>query len=268
MYYVRKLKPNDRFWGLLIPFTFLLITAIIWVLYGIELAAYTLSGLTGLLVLFNLVVFFRTKNPGILVVVLFNISEMVMFANFPGLAEGSQLARLSLVVTVFLLLVVQFLTATRRIKWRGTELFELAGMAVGDTGNGYTPRPRPAGMTDVSREELLRFAKFFTRHQIGVAFVEPKRVVFVPVVAGTEYGYILGIKNRYQSETYVSIEDDGHVTVQITQRDYLYFQQDLAFDQLCQALGDTLIEFVDLFSTGQGVRIIDRMNTLKIDFFS
>jgi len=270
MYYVRKLKPNDHFWGLLIPFSFALITGILWVLVGIETAMYTLSGLIGLVALYNLLVFLRTKNPGILVVVMFNIAEVVLIASVPDLIQhgGRQLPQLSLIVTIFLMIVVQFLAKTRRIKWRGTELFELAGMAVDETGNGYTARPRPAGLAEVSREDLLRFANFFTRHQIGIVFVEPKRVVFVPVVAGTEYGFILGIKNRYQSETYIAFEDDGHVSVQITQSDYLNFQQNLAFDQLCQALGDTVVEFLDLFTSGQRVRILDRMNMLKVSYFA
>jgi hypothetical protein len=271
MYYIRKLKPNNYFWGLLIPFSFLLVTAIAWVLIGRDLAFYILSGLLGLYTLYSLAVFLRTRNPGYLVVVLFNLCETVLAASAPSALEGGpgrQVALLFLIMTYFLMVVVGFLTATRRIKWRGSEVFELAGMAVGETGNGYTARPKPAGKTEYSREDLLRFANFVSRHQIGMVYIEPKRVVFVPVVAGTEYAFILGLKNRYQSETYVAFEEDGRVSVQITQRDYLNFQEDLNFDQLCQSLGDLFVEFIDLYQTNQGVRIIDRMNALKFPYYS
>jgi hypothetical protein len=271
MYYIRKLKPNNYFWGLLIPFSFLLITAIIWVLIGLEFAMYTLSGLLGLYSLYSLAVFLRTKNPGFLVVFLFNLSEAAAAASVPSALEGGtgrQLALISIIVMYFSFVVVVFLTATRRIKWRGTEVFELTGMAVNETGNGYTARPRPAGRTEFSRDDLLRFASFVSRHQIAITFIEPQRVVIVPVVAGTEYPFILGLKNRYHSETFVAFEEDGHVSVQITQGDYLNFQEDLAFDQLCQSLGDLFVEFVELFRSGQGVRIIDRMNALKISYYS
>jgi hypothetical protein len=271
MYYVRKLKPNNYFWGLLIPFSYLLITAIIWVLFDVDLAMYMLAGLLGLYSLYSLAVLLRTKNPGFLVVFLFNLFEAIAAASIPGALEGGPGRRITLIAVItmyFLLIVVAFLTATRRIKWRGSEVFELAGMAVDETGDGYTARPRPAGMTELSREDLLRFARFATRHQIGMAYIEPKRVVFVPVVAGTEYAFILGLKSRYQSETYVAFEGNGHVSVQITQRDYLNFQEDLEFDQLCQALGDLFVEFVELFRTGKGVRIIDRMDALKFPYYS
>jgi hypothetical protein len=66
----------------------------------------------------------------------------------------------------------------------------------------------------------------------------------------------------------VAFEEDGHVSVQITQRDYLNFQEDLNFDQLCQSLGDLFVEFIDLYRTKQGVRILDRMNALKFPYYA
>jgi hypothetical protein len=271
MYYVRKLKPNNYFWGLLIPISFLLITGIIWVLSGVELAMYTLSGLLGLYSLYSLALLLRTKNPGFLAVFLFNVCEAVAAAFVPTIitgGSGRQIGLIAVISLYFFMIVVFFLTATRRIKWRGSEVFELAGMAVDKVGDGYTTRPRPAGQTEFSRQDLLRFAGFVTRHQIGMVYVEPNRVVFVPVVSGTEYAFILGLKSRYQSETYVAFENDGNVSVQITQGDYLNYQEDLDFDQLCQALGDLFIEFVELFQAGKGVRIIDRMNALKFPYYS
>lgn len=271
MYYSRKLKPNNYFWGLLIPFSFLLIAALIWVLVGFRPAMYTLSGLLGIYTLYSLASFLRTKNPALFVVVLFNFSEAVLAASLPSLLEGGarrQIGVIAAIVTYFLLIVVIFLNATRRIKWRGTEIFELAGKSVGEATNGYTARPRPAGMAEFSREDLLRFSSFAIRHQIGMVYLEPRRVVIVPVVSGTEYAFILGLKDHFNSETYVAFEEDGHVSVRISQRDYLNFQQDLDFDQLCQALGDVFVEFVDLHRAGYGVRIIDRMNSLKIPYYA
>jgi len=144
----------------------------------------------------------------------------------------------------------------------------LAAVPVDDTGNGYTPRPLPAGITDFTQRQILEFANFARRHLIAVSYVGKDRVVFVPVMMGREFGFILGLKKDYTDETWVSFDFEGHVSVNISHRDYLNFREALSFDQLCSSLGNLFIEFFEIYLRGEGVRIIDRMDALGIGIFS
>ena len=62
----------------------------------------------------------------------------------------------------------------------------------------------------------------------------------------------------------MAIDDEGNVTVNITEEDYLLFKQDLNFDQLCQSLGDVFMEFLELSKKGQEQMIVDKMNAMKL----
>jgi hypothetical protein len=66
------------------------------------------------------------------------------------------------------------------------------------------------------------------------------------------------------NDTWVAIDYDGNITVNITEEDYLLFKMDLDFDQLCQSLGGLFGEFLELSKQGQESRIIDRMNALRL----
>jgi hypothetical protein len=72
------------------------------------------------------------------------------------------------------------------------------------------------------------------------------------------------LKKNYLEDTWVAIDYDGKVTVNITEKDYLIFKQDLDFDQLCASLGNLFIEFLELSKSGQESKIIDRMNALRL----
>ena len=72
----------------------------------------------------------------------------------------------------------------------------------------------------------------------------------------------------YTNHTWIAFDFDGNVTVNISQHDYLTYQEDLSFDQLCASMGKVFIEFLDLFSTGKEVRIIDRLNAMPVNIFS
>ena len=120
----------------------------------------------------------------------------------------------------------------------------------------------------------LRFVDFITSNLIAFPITEENRVVFVLALPGINdlLGYndlsrLLGFKKDYLDDTWVAIDFDGNISVHITQDDYLLFKQDLAFDQLCQALGNVFADFLELSKSGQEQLIIDRMNALRLSPF-
>jgi hypothetical protein len=163
--------------------------------------------------------------------------------------------------------LILFLLATRRLKWRGSEVFELAAEPVEETGNGYTARPRPIGKVEFTRPELLAFARFCARNLIAVAYLSPRQAVLVPVRMGQEYTYLFRASGAHLDSTWISFDFDGDVAVHVSQKDYLNYLDPLAFDALCESLGHLFIEFAELHRHGEGIRIIDRMNALRMSIF-
>ena len=90
----------------------------------------------------------------------------------------------------------------------------------------------------------------------------------MPLKYKNEYFALYNPKYNYEDKTWVAVSDNGHVSVNISKQDYLDYKEDLAFDQLCTSLSDVIIEFVQLYVDGKEVRIIDKMNNLKVNVFT
>jgi hypothetical protein len=163
---------------------------------------------------------------------------------------------------------IMILFFTKKIKWRGREVLEMTAGPVEETGSGYTTRPLPAGKTEFTPRQIGQFAQFAKRHLIAVPYTGKDKIVFVPVITGREFAFIMGLKNDYVDETWVAFDLNGDVSVNISHRDYLNYNEELSFDQLCESLGNLFIEFIEMFQSGKSVRIIDRMNNVGISPFS
>ncbi len=93
-------------------------------------------------------------------------------------------------------------------------------------------------------------------------------MVFVPVRMGREYGALFAPGRDYESDTWVAFGDDGGVTVNISEADYLAYRDDLDFDRLCQSLADVFLDFFEMHRKGQDARIIDRLDAMGVGIFS
>ena len=270
---IRKLKPDRNITGALIPLSMLPIFGLTSLIFGISIGMYTLVAMVCLFSIYYLYVFIRTGNRAQLV---------------PS-AEGAFLAYMFIVIAenkitdpfdsvefalayfsglAFFGFLLIFLALTRKFKWRGREIFELAGESVDEAGNGYTSRPRPVGKVDYSPDQMHSFARFCARHLITLPYITSKNITLVPVKMGDEFGRLLGLSGDYRDATWVNFDVDGEVSVHIAQKDYLDYREPLAFDQLCTAFGQVFIDFFELYSKGEGVRVIDRMDDLRIGIFS
>jgi hypothetical protein len=269
MYVIQKLKPDRSITGLIPAITALTGGALLGVLLGKEIGytfialffwAYSIYTLMGLV---------RTRNLNFIIPALYQFfAGIVVFSWGTTGGDDSRLTGFSMVLTLLFLFWLIYLVATKKIKWRGREIMELAAVPVEDTGNGYTSRPLPAGKIDFSRSQIMEFAEFARRNLIAVSYVGKDKVVFVPVMMGREFGFILGLKSDYTDETWVSLDFEGNVSVNISHRDYLNYKEALAFDQLCESLGNLFIEFMEMYTRGEGVRIIDRMDAVGVGVFS
>jgi hypothetical protein len=267
MFYERKTKDRNLLYIIIYPIGFLLVFFGTAVTLGFEPAFYTLGGIFLLMSVIPFVSFWRTRNAGFLTLGLFQFFAFLVCLSAPSAIEDkSQIGLIPffMIGMYAFMLMSGYQLLNRKIKWRGQEVFELAAQPVEDIGNSYTARPRPAGQTKVSKTEMIRFVDFITTNLIAFAFREENRIVFVPVLPGKDNPYLFGLKKDYLEDTWVAIDYDGRVTVNVTEKDYLILKQDLDFDQFCASLGNLFIEFLDLSKAGQEEKIIDKMNALRL----
>ena len=270
MYNIQKLKPDRNFYGLLLPFAVLAIGALFGLLFNLEGAFYFMSVFFWILALYSSLTFIRTRNPGFIIVALYQLSLGVMTFLMAERIGGSldPVTIFSAFLVLFFFVWVIILSTTKKIKWRGREVLEMAAGPVEDTGSGYTTRPLLSGKTEFTQSQIVQFAKFAMRYLIAVPYTGKDKVVFVPVMAGREIPFIMGLKSDYTDETWVAFNFNGEVSVNISHRDYLNYNEEFSFDQLCGSLGNLFIEFMEMLQRGEGTRIIDRMNTIGISLYS
>jgi hypothetical protein len=273
MFQTMKLKPDRSIGGWIVPLSMLAVFGISLLTLGFRRGLFVLVGLILLYALYSLYVFIRTGNFEHLVLCAYQVFLGSMAFFLPSYVGKNRIEPLEgvaayLIGLIFFGVLIVFLAATKRLKWRGREILELAAEPVEETGNGYTARPRPVGRVEFSKQEILNFARFCARHLISVNYVNPRQAVFVPVRMGQEYTYLFRIGGAHPDSTWISFDFDGEVATHIAQKDYLDYQEPLAFDKLCESLGRLFIEFAEMHRRGEGARIIDRMNALQLSFLA
>jgi len=277
---VRKLKPDRNITGVLVPLSMLPIFGLTTLIFGIPIGIITLAVMIGLFGLFYLYVFLRTWNIFLLVICADCAFLVFLFVMASGKFryaagkylldpfESTEFAVAYFTGIIFFGVLFIFLTLTRKLKWRGREIFELAAEPVEVTGNGYTSRPRPVGKVNYSPQQMSGFARFCSRHLIALPYTTSKNITLVPVKNSDEFGRLLGLSGDYRDASWVNFEVDGEVSVHIAQKDYLDYREPLSFDQLCTSFGQVFIDFLDLYDKGEGIRVIDRMDDLQISVLS
>jgi hypothetical protein len=267
MYTIHKTRENQGVYFALLPFAVLVAAAVLTALAGLKTGFTFLSIIFWVYALYSLLTMLRTRNIGFLVAALFQISAGLQIYYHQIIRQPDMKARAIALsaVTLFFLVCTFALVVTKKLRWRGREILELAAAPLEDIGNGYTARPMPAGRTDFTRQQVEDFARFARHNLMAVIYSGKDRTVFVPVVNGREAPFLLGMKSDYTQETWVSIDNSGNLSVNISQRDYLMYKETYAFDQLCTSLANLFVEFISLYSSGESVRIINRLN--DVNFF-
>ncbi len=267
---VRRLKPDRNISGALIPLSMIFIFGVAALAFGISSGMVVAAVMEWVFSLFYLYSFARTGN----------LAQLALFADgaFIGFilytfiearqASPREFALAYFFGLLFFAILLGSLVFTRRLKWRGREVFELAAEGVEEMGNGFTDRPRPVGKVAYSPQQMQDFARYLARHLVALPYRTSKNITLVPIKMGDEFGRLLGLNGDYRDATWVNFDMNGDVSVHIAQKDYLDYRQPLAFDQLCKSLGQVFIEFFELFTRGEGVRIIDRMDDLRIGILS
>lgn len=266
MYFIRKLKPPE--WNIehkigILCFPILLVCFLIG---GVKLMFGFIALLELVAMLIQLNMYFRTKNTGFLWLSLafFFITVFAGKIAYTGLKNSGAENIPFIVAVIFAGIIVIYLFVVKKLKWRTREILELAAMPVSETKNGFSGRPLPSGKIRGTSFEIKSFAEFMQKNLIAFPCFEDKKIVFSLI---SSYSKQIGLKRGYTDGSWVSFDEDGNVAVLITKNDYLKYKDVFSFDQLCSSLGNLFIEFFELYKNGDGVRIIDRFNALRLNPF-
>ena len=270
MYAIHKTRESQGLYFALIPFGILVVTAILITMGGLKAGRTFLAVIFWVYAAVSLITLIRTQNLSFLVVVFFQISAGFQVYHLQVFRQPEQKATAITLasITLFFMVSTFALALSKKLRWRGREILELAAAPVEDIGDGYTPRPLPAGKSDLTPQQVSDYANFARRNLLAVIYKGKDRIVFVPVVNGREVLFLLGLKGDYTQETWVSFDAKGNISVNISKPDYLQYKEAYAFDQLCAALANLFVEFINLHSRGESNRIINRLNDLNFSFFS
>jgi len=274
MYHRRNLKSDNSINGLVPALVSLALFAISNIFWGFHVGFKVLAVIIGVYSLFQFRAYYRVRNLTYLVSAIYLLSFTLFLAFAPISSSGidkrnfTSFNKFLAFAMISLLIWLVYLMLTRKVKWKGREVYELAAMSVKDATNGFTERPYPTGKINYSKSDLFDFASFLRRNQIALPFYEENKIAFVPIKMGQEFKFLYTNNANYKDKSWILFDYEGNVTVHISKKDYLEYKESLSFDQLCESMGNLFKEFFELFIKGEEVRIIDRLDSLKINIFT
>ena len=266
----RKLKPDRSISGPMQPVIVLTVFGISYFIFGRFTALYILSGFYLIYFLASLYLFARVKNFYYLLPGIFQILTAVFIVINPKgpLSIDPQVFKGFVIVYICSIFMAIYSLISKKLKWRGREILELAAQNVQVNPESYTERPRPAGKIDVSRNELFGFAGYYRHNLLGITKREHSKVIFLPVRMNQFENFLFNPGFNYRDKTHVTFDFDGNVSTFISKKDYLEYKEDLSFDHLSKSLGDLYLDFFHLYQKGEEVRIMDQLNEVRIHIFA
>lgn len=262
----RKMRRDFRIEGLIPAITMLAIFGLAIALSGITTGIMVLS--LGFIAysLFSIFQYYRTRNISYIAAFIFqacfgiylSISRLGFLT--PPAKEIPALFQFGYIASGVWLFYLLF---TRRAKWKGREVFELAARSIAPDKDVFTARPHPAGKMDYSRDDLKGLADFLSRNLVAMPYREQNRIVFVPVKSEDEFRFMLAPAKFLENRTWISFDFQGNVTVSISRRDYREYTDELSFEKLCDNLGKLFIEFMENYQKGDADRILIKLNEIK-----
>ena len=272
MYFPRKLKQDFNITGFIPAMICLLIGAVIWVLIGPKVALLSVAVFFVLYAGFSFWIFLRTRNLSYLAASLYQLLAGLFIVTRPKypllLSPDPEFAGMVVILFLSATVWLLYLYFTKKAKWKGREVFELASMAIGPETDGFTERPRPAGTVSYTKDELMGFAAYLSSNLVAMPYYEENQVVFVPVKMDDEFNYLFNSEKFRQNRSWITFDFHGNITVNISRKDYLEYKEELSFDQLCENLGKLFIQFMEYYHKGEAERIIYRLNELGLGLIS
>ena len=274
MSHIRKLKSGSAIRVFIPAIISLVIFALSSIFLGTRVGLKILGGIILVYAIVSFAVYyFQTRSYLYLIsssyLLAFGFVLLTMQPQFDGNPSlvFPPISRLFLIWMVLSWIWLFYMMVTGQTRWKGNHILELAAIGVEQSNNAYTERPFPVREIDFTKDEILAMATYLRRNLISIHYNDGDKVYFVPINNNAAMNLLFRQSFNVIEDTWIAFDPSGQVSVHISRKTYLSYKENLAFDQLCNNLGNLFIEFLDDYRKGEDVRIMDKLNTVKSDFF-
>ena len=274
MSHIQKLKsgsPIKVFVPAIISLTILALSSIF---LGIEIGLKMMGGIILIYSLLSIGFYYLLTRSYVYLIsssylLAFGLVLLTMQTQYTGnhLLVFPPISRLFLIWMVISWIWLFYMMVTSQTRWKGNHILELAAIGIEQSNDAYTERPFPAREIDFTKDEILAMAAYLRKNLICIHYDDADKVYFVPISNSAAMHLLFRSGFNVVEDTWIAFDPSGMVSVHISRKTYLSYKENLAFDQLCNNLGNLFIEFLDDYRKGEDVRIMDKLNTVKSDFF-
>lgn len=254
----KKLKPVAISFLILLHVLILSVFILIRIIYDAD-TTFLIGAIINIVGAFwSLFLVLRTRN--LFFIILFLFFLFLTTANFVRVFYSVSIAEYFLFISLLFGIWMFYILIKKKVKSRVREVLELAAKPIKETEDGFTSRPYISGQIDFSTVEINKFSNFLLKHLIALPYFERDRVIFL-----IEYqlAHLLYFRNDYANLTHIVFKNDGNIIVNISQKYYKKYKEELTFDKLCKSFGELFNEFYEIHKQGEGKKIIDRLNAQK-----
>jgi len=163
-----------------------------------------------------------------------------------------------LIIILFIVIYWPTFAGAEKFEANARRLFKLAAELLNDTSDGFTTRPYSAGTAKYTSEELMGFVRFINGKFVAKAYYRDNNVYL-----GFSMGKSLIVSNNPEDVSYVQFDQDGKLTVAISEFDYRQYRSTFSFDQLCASVGDVFKRFLQYYQDGNEDRIITELKMAR-----
>jgi len=163
-----------------------------------------------------------------------------------------------LIIILFIVINWPTFAGAEKFEANARRLFKLASELLNETSDGYTERPYSAGKKSYSSKELMGFVRFINGKFIAKAYYQGNIVCL-----GFSMGKSLIVASDPSEVSYVQFDNEGNITVSISEYDYRQYRKKFNFDQLCASVGDIFKRFLEYYEDGNEDRIITELKIAR-----
>ncbi|PLX01880.1 MAG: hypothetical protein C0595_13115 [Marinilabiliales bacterium] len=274
MSHIQKLKSGSPIKVFIPAIISIVILALSSIFLGLEIGLKMLGGIIFIYALISLGFYFpQTRSNVYLISSSYLLAFGLVLFNIQIQHTGNHIlafppiSRLFLIWMVISWIWLFYLMVTNQTRWKGSNILELTAIGVEPSNNAYTERPFPVREIDFTKDEILAMAAYLRKNLISIHYNDGDKIYFVPINNGAAMELVFRSGFNVIEDTWIAFDPSGMVSVHISRKAYLSYRENLAFDQLCNNLGNLFIEFLDDYRKGEDVRIMDKLKTVKSDFF-
>ena len=163
-----------------------------------------------------------------------------------------------IVVVLFIVLNWNVLYSQEKLETNARRLFKLAAELLFETSDGFTERPFSAGKAEFSKDELLGFARFMNGKYIVRSFYFNNMVYLAFSLNQSP----VSVEDPKEI-SHVLFDNEGNISVFISEKDYRQYRERINFDQLCESMGNVFKRFLEYYKNGNEARIITELKTAR-----